>query len=82
VLLQQSLCQQLLEKLKSQQLKIVSSIFILQLNQAVAHAEVEYGDKTEWDLPAADPTGETMFAWLEKYYIPYIKVVRVIKVLW
>ncbi|MFR1671756.1 MAG: DUF6613 domain-containing protein [Candidatus Gastranaerophilaceae bacterium] len=53
--------------------------FYSTINQAVAHAEVEYGDKTEWDLPAADPTGETMFAWLEKYIIPYIKVVRVDK---
>ncbi len=42
------------------------------LNQAMAKAVVEYGNMADWDTP--DDTDTTRRAFVQKYFVPYLKV--------
>ncbi len=53
--------------------------FYSAINQAIKLAEADYGDRSFWfeDLSGVDANGESKrLAWLNKYIIPYMKVIK------
>lgn len=53
--------------------------FYSEINQAIKHAEIDYGNTSEWEFGLFTPTSTYIEykEWLNKYILPYIKHLKV-----
>lgn len=64
----------LIQNYKNHETEARLAKFYSVVNQAIAMAEVDYGDKIYWAEDGNDPKKRD--AWFKKYFFPYMKIVK------